>query len=261
MGGLIPRHLGGIGAYNGMRCIREETSVLKEGYRRRVQFLVPSSGRKDEQGYLRAWEILCRNKGFRQEIQGLQQRFQETLKKYDANQANRASIDVERLCERWGIKGVEWVFWLMENWDLDQADLPPREPPEIMPALGNWILKVEYLTQPETGEQPYQAVLTMAPGISVREAQKAATQAVKAIRPLTRAKGTRPGLTELDREILLEVFADLGIAPPRGREKVIQKAVAMMKDLGRPLSHSKMASEYRSWLVGQGQSIKRYDRQ
>jgi len=257
---LIPRHLGGIGAYNGMRCIGEENSTLEGGYRRRVQILVPSSGRKDEQGYLRAWEILCHNKGFRREIQELQQRYQETLKKYDAHQANRASIDVERLCERWGIKGEGWVFWLMENWDLDQADLPPREPPEIMPALGSWMLKVEYYTQPETGEQPYQAVLTMAPGISVREAQKAATQAARAIRSFTRAKGNRPGLTELEREVLHKVFSDLGIPPSRGREKVIQKAVAIMKDSGRPLSHSKIASEYRRWLVDQGQPIKCYDR-
>jgi len=260
MAPIIPRHLGGLGAREGARCIGEQVSVLKGGHRHRVQTWVPSSGRKDEQAYLSQRDALCRNIAFRQEIQTFRELHLEKMSQYDQVQSNKLTLDAERLCERWGFEGTEWVLWLLENWDPAQTELPPREPVEFMPTLGSWVLKVEYRTQPGIEERPYRAILNLKAGISVREAQRAATVAVKAMRSAAKAKGTRPGLTELDRELLREIFNELGLPQPRGREKAIEKAVTVMKERLRPLSRSKVAAEYRRWLKDQSQPVKHYDR-
>lgn len=209
----------------------------------------------------RQLERLCQNSAFRCDIQALQQRYPASywIKGYEL------SSEAQQLCARWGIDGLYWVIWLVEHWDPDKVKLPPFEPsdqlPRVTPVLRNWVLEIESIVddaEKRKAGKPLRAMLTLYPGVSLRDVQVAAKVALRVLGPSKQRKGARPGLTEIDRSLIRREFEKLGIPSHRKRTQMAQTVARLMKQIGRPVSESAIAHELRQWLKEKGQSVKTY---
>ncbi|HEV8620947.1 MAG TPA: hypothetical protein VGQ79_07975 [Nitrospiraceae bacterium] len=253
-------------APRGVRCLREDKSVHEgEEFTWRTETYVPSASPKDEQGYLDARKALCASPAFRREIKRLRERYPASFWEQPIDESNRAWLDAHRLCERWKIQGTDWVFSLIQNWDPDKEELPPPDPlrdqfavprPELV--LGDWILQIHHFQEKGLPERPHNAVLTLRAGVSLREAQQAADWAVKELGKVTKAKAARPGLTEIDREILHSLFKCLMLPSKGPYAEMIRQVTQITSEKGRPMSRSTVARELRAWRSAQGFRVNRY---
>ncbi len=206
-------------------------------------------------------ERLCQNSAFQRDIQVLQQRYPAS---YWAK-GHELGSEAQQLCARWGIDGLYWVIWLVEQWNPGQTELPPIEPrdrlPSLIPVLGTWVLNVESIiddVEKGNGGKPLRAMLTLHPGVSLREVQVAAKLALQALGPKKQRKGARPGLTAIDRALIRREFDKLGIPLHGKRTQMAQTATRLVIQSGRSISESAVAHELRQWLKEKGQQVKTY---
>jgi hypothetical protein len=165
------------------------------------------------------------------------------------------------VCETWHIpKAESWLKWLVDHW------IPGTKPnllncPYRPASLMHWRIDLIEVGPDETG--PWtgrQAVIVVNAGISEKEAQRAATCAVRLLKRQSIIRG-RPGLSEFDQQLLRRVFEDLGIPKPRRRSQMVAKVQEKMTTEGRAISRTAISKELRRWLIKKGQPVKRYSKE
>jgi hypothetical protein len=191
--------------------------------------------------------------------------------------------ELERLSVKWGLNdlkdGDEWLEHVLRFWDPTSNDPPPLEAPmrtvpsEILdlptgstytpprrPLFKTIIASIEYsspTSKDSSKAKPRRAMITLRPGVSIRQAQRAATEAVKRLE--SKARRYRPALTDLDRSVLRVLFEihkpSLG---KQTRSWVIRTVHQRLCDGQRPISVQKIGKELRHWLKEKGYRVKSY---
>ena len=111
--------------------ISETSNVFGQlGYGWRTQTFIPSGGRKDEQGFLDAREVLCLTPAFRRDIQELRKRYQASY----WEQGRQADREAEDLSLKWQNADPHWILWLVRCWDLGKNKAPPPFPISVVGA-------------------------------------------------------------------------------------------------------------------------------
>lgn len=218
----------------------------------RSERLVPVHNRKTEQLFIDSAKALCSVTAFRKDIQQIRK---ELLRR-------PVAIDqiVTKLCTDWKIAdGEEWVAWLIKHWDPTVEQYPPLSQPPPVDSFSPWTIEHNYHRDTKTGPGVCRtAIIVLHAGVSRRDARRVAARAQEALDP-SRHRGGRPGLSDLERDMLRKEFAKLGIPKPYQRTAMCRKVQAACTQSGNPrFSLSLIGNEYRRWLQERGQPVRRY---
>jgi hypothetical protein len=112
----------------------------------------------------------------------------------------------------------------------------------------------------EQGRVPIQAEVIFRPGISKKEAQKVAREAVEQLKVPPVLSG-RPALSRQELVRISELIKAFHSPQPRTRSQTVQKIRETMKSEGFSTSTSAIDKEYRNWLRHNELSIKTYHRE
>lgn len=214
--------------------------------------LIPALSRRSEQLYIDTRNALCSLPTFQNEI------------KYGKSQLSVGGVNIESIaesiCDTWKITdGIEWVIWLLHNWDPVQSSYPQLSPQALSKSFPPWILRQDYLQ--ETKKAPSvcrRATITLHAGISKRDAQRLLNFVLKTF-GASKGRSGRPRLTDREREMMHNEFKKLGIPKPAKRNAMISKVQKGLIAIGcDKISATTIGNELRKWLVVQGQSVRRY---
>lgn len=216
-----------------------------------LECLIPAKGRRNEQLFIETRKSLCSLSRFQDAIKVGQKCLSAgSLKEHIA----------ESICETWKItEGKDWVIWLLEHWNPLRSSLPPLSSDAAVKSFPPWMLQLDYLRE-TTNAPPICRVVTITlhAGISKTDTQRLIQFVFKKL-PTAERIGGRPRLSDIERNILQTEFAELGIPKPARRKTMIRKVQKKLVSRGlRRISETAIGNVLRSWLIEQGQTVRRH---
>jgi hypothetical protein len=186
--------------------------------------------------------------------------------------------EIERLLKKWALNDLKDADWWLEHllrfWDTTSNNLPRLEAPMRYvpldlpsgstyvhyrtPLFKTLMATVEYFStslNDPTKIKPRRALITLRPGVSLRQARQAADVAVKRLG--SKAVRHRPALTDLDRSCLRMLFNFH--RPSINKESaiwVIRAVYHQLREWERPITTAKIRDEYRLWRKENGYPVR-----
>lgn len=216
--------------------------------------LIPVHDQRTEQLFIDTRNALCQIPAFRDDIIYIRRH----LPSLDSTAVESIATVI---CRSWKIlNGEAWVILLLRHWDPAAAKYPPSVPPNPSEGFSPWTIELNYLQDMNTGQDVCRrAIITLNAGVSGREALRVAALAQQQLDRSTRRKG-RPGVTDIERDILRSMFVKLGPPKPSKRTATILKVQKDCTQLDHPRQFSKsvIGQELRQWLIEKEQRVRRY---
>lgn len=157
----------------------------------------------------------------------------------------RFNTEADVLCRDFGLeeRDSRWVEWLVRHWDPMSSEVPDfeLEPLEVRPNFYPWHITVTDFRIANRRR----VTLVLEHGATSSAASDAAKRAVQALPASSRANA--PGLTDMERERLHELFRKSGLNAPRAKQADFRTWAERMRNEFGPISESTVRSEYYKW--------------
>jgi hypothetical protein len=216
-------------------------------WRLEVRGPIANQDQKTGQLFIDTERALCSIPAFRQEIS----RIQEQLKQSDFNLGQISS----HIASNWKIvNGANWVAWLIQNWDPTNQQHPPLNGSNSPESFCPWTIELNYMREISTRQEVCRSVtITLNAGVSSRDATAVAELAQKALDSSMVRKG-RPGLTDIEKQMLLKEFDKRGLPKSRKREQMVRNVQKKFPQFKATV----IRGELQRWLIDKKQKIRRY---
>lgn len=125
----------------------------------------------------------------------------------------------------------------------------------------HWIIELEKSLEQTANDPPQLATIRLLPGVSIKEARKAAEAAVRRLGK--QRAGRRPSTPSTTIDVLHKLFeaVEPEINQHGRRKQIIDICDLTLQCAGKPISRSRIQSELLSWLRRRKYPVKRYVRE